>query len=124
MQPNEYQEATERTELYSNAAGEFISYTSYDQAKNWLKLAYCTGKLNGEAGEAAEIVFKAFRGNLGQLDDEQRKALIKELGDVLWYVARIAALIDIDLETVMQINIDKLQDRKDRGVVHGYGDDR
>jgi len=133
--PNEYQEAAISTEIYSAAANAFIEEVThvipvvgfenqYITLTNSLKLMYCVGKLNGESGEAAEIVFKAFRGNLGQLSDEERIKLAKELGDIQWYVANIADLIGYKLEDIMQMNIDKLQDRKERGVIHGYGDER
>lgn len=139
MHPNEYQKLTKKTEIYSDAAERFIQellfvipvvsitepfMANYEEFLKCLKLMYCTGKLNGEAGEAAEIVFKSFRGNLGVLTDQEKILLAKEMGDVLWYVARISDLIEYDLETIMQMNIDKLMDRKDRNLLHGYGDER
>jgi len=123
MDADSYQIATKRTELYTEATKDFIEVLDFDQTE-WLKLAYCTGKLNGEAGEVAEIVFKAFRGSKGVLTSEQKVALQKELGDCMWYIARMADLLDTNLGRIMQMNLDKLDDRKDRGVVHGYGDDR
>lgn len=123
IQPNEYQDLTGETEIYSEAAEHFVAELDTPQVK-WLKLAYCTGKLNGEAGECAEIVFKAFRGSVGVISSDDKKKLEKELGDVLWYVARIAALLNVPLESIMQQNIAKLLDRKNRGILHGYGDDR
>lgn len=134
MQPNEYQDLTKETEIYSESAYNFaislvnrIEYEGIQPNDDfhefvWLQLAYCTGKLNGEAGEAAEIVFKAFRGDLGVLSDQQKILLAKEMGDVLWYVARISALIGYRLEDIMEMNIGKLMDRKDRNQLHGYGD--
>ena len=50
--------------------------------------------------------------------------MAKELGDVLWYVAQIATELGTDLETVARVNIMKLGDRKERGVLGGSGDDR
>lgn len=123
MDADEYQAKAVSTEIYSDAAMEFISLSFLEQIR-WLKLAYCAGKLNGEAGEAAEIVFKAFRGNGGYLSGEDKVRLQKELGDIVWYVSNIAQLIGVPLSEIMQQNVDKLQDRKERGVLHGYGDDR
>jgi NTP pyrophosphatase (non-canonical NTP hydrolase) len=51
-------------------------------------------------------------------------ALIKELGDVEWYVAQIADQIKVTLGTVLNMNLLKLADRKERGVLGGSGDDR
>lgn len=63
--------------------------------------------LAGEAGEAADLVKKyKFQGHA--LDVEH---VAKELSDVLWYVAETATAIGYDLETIMQMNIDKLRKR-------------
>jgi NTP pyrophosphatase (non-canonical NTP hydrolase) len=60
--------------------------------------------LNGEAGEAIDILKKhLFHGH--ELDKEH---LAKELGDVAWYVAISADALGYDLETILQMNIDKL----------------
>lgn len=56
--------------------------------------------------------------------ENYRKELKKELGDVLWMVAAIATLNNFDLAGVMQENIAKLQDRLNRGVIIGEGDNR
>tara|TARA_R100001594_G_scaffold118469_1_gene153788 strand:+ start:296 stop:454 length:159 start_codon:yes stop_codon:yes gene_type:complete len=50
--------------------------------------------------------------------------IIKELGDVLFYVTALANHIGSDLETVAIHNIVKLQDRKSRNKIQGSGDDR
>ena len=53
-----------------------------------------------------------------------REDLEKELGDVLWMVAEICTTYQLSLGMVMQKNLDKLTDRKKRGVIVGDGDDR
>ena len=50
--------------------------------------------------------------------------IAKELGDVLWMVAEIATINNIDLGGIMDLNITKLTDRKARGVIVGEGDNR
>ncbi|HEY6763270.1 MAG TPA: MazG nucleotide pyrophosphohydrolase domain-containing protein [Candidatus Sulfotelmatobacter sp.] len=60
----------------------------------------------------------------GALSSEDRLALIKELGDVLWYVAAIASELDTDLGFVAEENLRKLNDRKARGVIPSEGDNR
>lgn len=63
--------------------------------------------LCGESGECADLVKKhIFQGH--ELDAEH---LAKELGDVAWYLAVTAYSIGYDLETVMQMNVDKLRSR-------------
>lgn len=63
--------------------------------------------LCGESGEAIDIVKKWF----AQGHELDREKLIKELGDVAWYLAEIAHALGVSLEEVLQRNIDKLKER-------------
>lgn len=78
----------------------------------------------GEAGEVQGKIKKILRDSDGRLEDAQRIEIMKELGDVLWYVAMIADEIAIDLESVARQNLAKLADRRERGVLTGSGDNR
>ena len=63
--------------------------------------------LAGEAGETAEIIKK----HLFHDTPLDRDALIKELGDCLWYIGAFATVLDISLDEIAQRNIDKLRKR-------------
>ena len=63
--------------------------------------------LCGESGEAIDIVKKW----LAQGHDLDRGKLARELGDVAWYLAEAATALDMDLETILQGNLDKLAKR-------------
>ena len=80
--------------------------------------------LVGESGEFAEKFKKILRDKEGKLDSETNAELLKELGDVLWYVAQIAAELGLSLDDIAEHNIKKLYDRMDRGVLQGSGDNR
>lgn len=67
--------------------------------------------LCGEAGEAIDIVKK----HLAQGHPLDREKLLKELGDVAWYLAETATALDASLEDVFQSNIDKLRSRYPEG---------
>lgn len=67
--------------------------------------------LCGESGEAIEMV-KKHRMHGHPLD---REKFARELGDVAWYLAEAAAAVDLDLEAVLQMNIDKLKARYPEG---------
>lgn len=67
--------------------------------------------LCGEAGEAIDIVKK----HLAQGHPLDREALIKELGDVAWYLAETAYALDVPLDEVLERNIDKLRARYPEG---------
>ena len=77
-----------------------------------------------EAGEVAGKYAKAVRDCNGEIDSERKEAIIKELGDVTWFVAELCTTLGVSLEEVMQKNIDKLTSRKERNVLHGEGDNR
>lgn len=67
--------------------------------------------LCGESGEAIDIVKKwLMQGH--ELDKEH---LMKELGDVAWYLAEAATALEVPLETIFQTNLDKLEKRFPQG---------
>ena len=80
--------------------------------------------ISGEAGEFADKIKKILRDKNGTLDEADRIAIKKELGDVLWYTAEIALYLDIPLSEVAQDNLEKLASRQRRGKLHGSGDER
>jgi len=91
---------------------------SYDQEiHDWC----LTLGLVGEAGEFAEKIKKKYR-TTPLLPDP--RALAMELGDVLWYLARLADVYGFTMTEIMQMNIDKLTDRAKRGKLQGEGDNR
>ena len=67
--------------------------------------------LCGESGEAIDIVKK----HLAQGHDLDREGLIKELGDIAWYLAETATALDVTLEEVLERNIEKLRKRYPEG---------
>ena len=77
----------------------------------------CLG-LVGEAGEIANKAKKVIR------DNKKDHDLGGEIGDVLWYCAMLADYLDVNLGKIMEDNINKLQSRKERGVLGGSGDNR
>jgi len=89
-----------------------------------LGLAYTALGLAGEAGEIANKVKKVLRDDGGILTEEKAKQISAELGDVLWYIARVADELDSSLEVTATDNIAKLLDRQARGVLGGSGDAR
>jgi len=87
-------------------------------------LAYPALGLAGEAGEVAEHAKKAIRDDAGVVTEERRRAMAKELGDVLWYVSQLASELGLELEEIARANLEKLLSRQRRGVLSGSGDER
>ena len=67
--------------------------------------------LCGESGEAIDIVKK----HLHQGHELDREKLVKELGDIAWYLAETAYALDVDLDDVLEKNIAKLKTRYPEG---------
>lgn len=63
--------------------------------------------LCGESGEVIDLVKK----HLFQGHDLDEKVLIKELGDVAWYLAEAATALNVDLSEILEKNIKKLENR-------------
>ena len=80
--------------------------------------------LKEKAGEVAGKFAKIVRDQNGEMNIENIIAIKKELGDVCWMVSEIATLLDLKMSDVLYTNIEKLQSRVDRGVIHGSGDNR
>jgi NTP pyrophosphatase (non-canonical NTP hydrolase) len=87
-------------------------------------LAYPALGLAGEAGEVAEHFKKAIRDDGGEITDERRAQLSRELGDVLWYLSQIASELGLELDVIARENLEKLFSRQSRGVLSGSGDYR
>ena len=105
---DDYQKFTDETDVYPKKENNFV---------------YTLG-LVGEAGEVAEKVKKIIRDDGGIMNSDTKSDIVRELGDVLWYITRFAKMLGFSLEQVAAMNIEKLQSRKDRNKLHGAGDNR
>ena len=109
MDFNTYQKNARLTAQYPNLGSNYI---------------YPTLGLVGEAGEVAEKVKKVIRDKKGVFDDESKKGLKKELGDVLWYLSNICTEFNFSLDDIALQNLEKLKLRAAKGKISGSGDDR
>jgi NTP pyrophosphatase (non-canonical NTP hydrolase) len=102
MTLNEYQQLAQRTS--SNDPGVFGTIAAKKIDNGILGMA-------GEGGECADI----WKKYLHQGHPLDREKLIKEAGDVLWYVAELAAGLGVTLEEIATRNIEKLRNRYPEG---------
>ena len=79
----------------------------HDLQSEQARLAIAGLGLAGEAGEVVDYLKKV----IGHGHKLEKDKLVKELGDVLWYVAEICSAIKVDMGDVAQHNIDKLKKR-------------
>jgi hypothetical protein len=115
---NEYQKLATNTDItpkmfMQNSEGEMIE----------IPFMYPALGL-GEAGEVQNKIKKIFRDGNGVITDATRLAIKGELGGLLWYTARLAAICGIEFDDVALYNIAQLADRQARGVLQGSGDNR
>lgn len=96
---DEYQKQAMRTCVHPRGQG-------LHHALGWNALG-----LNGEAGEVADEIKKVI-GHGHALDKDK---LLKELGDVLWYIAALCNDLGADMSTVAAMNIEKLAKRYPQG---------
>jgi NTP pyrophosphatase (non-canonical NTP hydrolase) len=115
-----YQSFTASTAIYPGAgSGDYEAMT------------YVALKGSGECGEFNEKLGKWMRtkGSIRAMSrrnmtEEFRLELAKELGDVVWYMARAADELGYKFSEIIKLNVDKLSSRKNRGVLDGSGDNR
>jgi NTP pyrophosphatase (non-canonical NTP hydrolase) len=108
MDLNQYQQQARATAVYPDRGHNVI---------------YPALGLAGETGEVVDKIKKVIR-RQGQFTLGVNLEIIKELGDVLWYVAILASELGFGLDEVAQMNLKKLADRQVRDVLKGEGDDR
>lgn len=83
------------------------------------ELSVCALGLAGESGEAIEHIKKYLRD--GKWNEEGFK---KEMGDVIYYWARLLKILGYNPSEILEMNVEKLTDRAKRDVLSGAGDER
>lgn len=108
-----------RNEDYQKATQEFALYPKKD-AIDYLVLG-----LASEAGEVAGKLSKLLRGDFTEDQHQQwAEEMDKEMSDCLWFISQYCNETETSIGALMELNINKLRDRKNRGVIKGSGDNR
>lgn len=115
---NDYQQFTHSLAVYNEDVYYKIG-DDYHRA-GW---TYPVTALAEEAGEVAGKVAKYVRKKDTDLNT-LRYVVAKELGDVMFQVSETARQFNFTLQEIVDMNVEKLEDRKDRGVLVGEGDER
>lgn len=97
---------------YQKKTAETAKYPEKDA------LGYLSIGISSEAGEVADKIKKDKR------DDAGLEGVKDELGDLMWYIARLSDELGLNLEEVAQSNIEKIRDRDNRDKISGSGDKR
>ena len=106
---DEYQKFCNSTAVYPKIGNNFV---------------YPLTGLQGEVGEVSEKIKKMFRDDGGKLTKEKKVEIVKELGDVVWYIAQLSTEFNVKFSEVIKGNIEKLSKRATENKIHGSGDNR
>jgi len=115
---DEYQRFTQSLASYNE--GVYYKIGDEYHAGPW---TYPVQELTEEAGEVNGKVAKYIRKSGTDLN-VLRMDVAKELGDVLYQLSESARQFGFTLQEIADMNVSKLTDRAERGVLIGEGDDR
>lgn len=119
-----YQERARTTAfVYQDSINQIDPEANAPNLRLNLELAY-VGLGLGEQGEIQGKIKKIIRDSIGQITDERKEEIEEELTDLLWYVAMTLDKLGLSFGEAAIKNLEKLQDRKNRGVLKGEGDNR
>lgn len=117
MDANRYQERARSTAIYPDAASviypAMLAGAEAGEAQNKVQKLIRKGVLNMDGGDP-----------FYKLEQEQIEPIIDECGDVLWAIANLLSDLNVSMSFAMEKNLNKLQSRKERGVLEGEGDNR
>ena len=122
MDFNEYQEKAKKTTFYLNKIKEKYPNLPEEIVKI-LGISYASNGL-GECGEVQGKIKKIIRDAGGDISEETKKEISKEIGDILWYIMALCEEFGFSMDEIAQQNINKLYSRMERGVLGGSGDNR
>ena len=112
--------AAEEFAGYEPSEGDsFLDYDDYVfKGVQFHSPTYATLGLAGETGEVVENIKKLYR-KYGEdwnvnATEEKLYSIEDELGDVLWYVTRLAQVVGTNLLRVAEVNMEKLNARQGR----------
>lgn len=110
----DYVDITDETAVYPGAF-----YDRKNPMFHVMGIMYAALGLNGEAGEVADVVKKQFRNN-GDLHSGDLKfcnKMMEEMGDVMWYMARLCRALNLDMQEILEMNVIKLKERKEQDAL-------
>lgn len=114
MEVNKYIEKALETKLYHET----------QMTPLFSKISYLYMGLNGEVGELGEKLKKLIRDKECLVSDQDNQLLKKECADILWYYIAILSELGFSFDEIMEISLEKIQGRIERGTLQGSGDER
>ncbi len=92
-----------------------VSFDPFAGQKSTMELMYIQMGISGEAGELTEAIKKLVRTHghnaTAYATSEERAHMKEELGDIMWYIARMCNFFDVTIEELVVANMIKLKAR-------------
>ena len=115
----------ELEDIVEEKDSDSLQYTiNFDYASMYDSLCLLGLKLSSKAGQVQEIVKKTYRDDSGKLTATKRDKIKFAIRSILCTIAQFCILIQVDMETVAERNLEKLHNRKENNTIHGSGDNR
>lgn len=86
---------------------------------NFARMDTAVAGIAGEAGEIADL-WKKLKFHGKELNEENRNNMIKELGDMFWYLAQASMAMGVPMEEIIRGNVEKLKLRHPHGFSGAY----
>lgn len=93
-----------------NSFEDYAQFQKSTQTKDF-DIKYMAIGLGGEVGELLNEIKKMERDDNNILTIDRKKKIILEIGDILWYLQGLSSQLNINLDSALQTNIDKLSKR-------------
>jgi NTP pyrophosphatase (non-canonical NTP hydrolase) len=109
------------TSMESKHNDVFFERLAYLKEKNFPteRLLTAAVGMSAEAGEFTEVVKKiVFQGK--EPTEENLFHLKRELGDIMWYVMQACMGLNVSLEEIVEMNVEKLSARYPEGAFDVY----
>ncbi len=126
---NDYQKFTQRLAAYNTGVYLFVEGPQIDVQMPWTYPAHALAEEAGEVvGKIAKFVRKSNSWptaiDVYAAESKLAEDVGKELGDVLYQLSETARHFGFSLQDIADMNVAKLEDRVERGVLIGEGDNR
>lgn len=89
----------------------FEQFQKQTEVNNNFNLQYMSIGLGGEVGEILNEIKKLERDDNGILTNNRREKILLEMGDVLWYLQGIASRLNSNIESILKLNIEKINNK-------------
>lgn len=106
----------------SEPLDELVVHVGEDS--HWTDLPEIIDALVAKAGFLAGLSKKAIRDDEGLVTSARREQMLNTLSDILYQLHRLCQALSSTPEAITSANLNKLADRKSRGVLQGAGDNR